>query len=226
MNRLSESTCRKTLERREGAHTSLPPPSSHVWVSLSNLLLQKERKEKRMKKKKKKALYLSMYVNTQFAVSVYTGTLHHGNLRKSLDCVYEQGDSDYSSAPHGKLRQSKLTRLKSRDRIWPELNWTELNWTEMMTGLEEKYPKGLARVTSSSTDLRVAVRDKLLKAELMVEVLLYVHRNRRFIRDGSSGRPPRLSHRSWTLHKLVLLLLIASIYSSSLCSWHLWTGLA
>ena len=27
------------------------------------------------------------------------------------------------------------------------------------------------------------------------EVLLYVHRNRRFIRDGSPGRPPRLSHR-------------------------------
>ena len=32
-----------------------------------------------------------------------------------------------------------------------------------------------------------------------VEALLYVHRNRRFIRDGSPGRPPRLSHSSWTL---------------------------
>ena len=31
------------------------------------------------------------------------------------------------------------------------------------------------------------------------EVLLYVHRSRRFIRDGSPGRPPRLSHRSWAL---------------------------
>ena len=30
-------------------------------------------------------------------------------------------------------------------------------------------------------------------------VLLYVHRNRRLIRDGSPGRPPRLSHSSWTL---------------------------
>ena len=29
---------------------------------------------------------------------------------------------------------------------------------------------------------------------VVVEVLLYVHRNRRFIRDGSPGRPPRLSH--------------------------------
>ena len=29
-----------------------------------------------------------------------------------------------------------------------------------------------------------------------VEVLLYVHRNRGLIRDGSPGRPPRLSHSS------------------------------
>ena len=32
-----------------------------------------------------------------------------------------------------------------------------------------------------------------------VEVLLYVHRNRRLIRDGSPGCPPRLSHSSWAL---------------------------
>ena len=33
---------------------------------------------------------------------------------------------------------------------------------------------------------------------IVVEVLLYVHRNRRFIKlgDGSIGRPPRLSHSS------------------------------
>ena len=30
-------------------------------------------------------------------------------------------------------------------------------------------------------------------------VLLYVHRDRRLIRDGSPGRPPRLSHSSWAL---------------------------
>ena len=30
-------------------------------------------------------------------------------------------------------------------------------------------------------------------------VLLYVHRNRRLIRDGSPGRLPRLSHNSWSL---------------------------
>ena len=31
-----------------------------------------------------------------------------------------------------------------------------------------------------------------------VEVLLYVHRNRRFIKDGSPGCPPRLLHSSWS----------------------------
>ena len=35
---------------------------------------------------------------------------------------------------------------------------------------------------------------------VVVEVLLCVHKNRRLIRDGSPGRPPRLSHSSWTLN--------------------------
>ena len=35
-------------------------------------------------------------------------------------------------------------------------------------------------------------------------VLLYVHRNRRLIRDGSPGRPPRLSKSSWALHRKVV----------------------
>ena len=35
---------------------------------------------------------------------------------------------------------------------------------------------------------------------LVERVLLYVHRNRRLIRDGSPGRPPQLSHSSWALN--------------------------
>ena len=34
---------------------------------------------------------------------------------------------------------------------------------------------------------------------ILAWVLLYVHRNRRLIRDGSPGRPPRLSHSFWAL---------------------------
>ena len=44
---------------------------------------------------------------------------------------------------------------------------------------------------------------------VVVEVLLYVHRNRRLIRDGSPGRPPRLSHSS--MSSALLLFLIAFI---------------
>ena len=35
-----------------------------------------------------------------------------------------------------------------------------------------------------------------IAAAVVIEVLLYVLRNCRFIRDGSLGRPPRLSHSS------------------------------
>ena len=43
---------------------------------------------------------------------------------------------------------------------------------------------------------------QLLSSErwLVGWVLLFVHRNCRLIRDGSPGRPPRLSHSSWTLN--------------------------
>ena len=34
---------------------------------------------------------------------------------------------------------------------------------------------------------------------LLLEVLLYVHKNCRFIRDGSPGCPPQLSHSSWVV---------------------------
>ena len=37
------------------------------------------------------------------------------------------------------------------------------------------------------------------------EVLPYVHRNRRFVRDGSQGRPPRLSHTpELCLHSIIV----------------------
>ena len=37
----------------------------------------------------------------------------------------------------------------------------------------------------------------------VVEVLFYVHRNRRLIRDGSPGQPPRLSHSSLALKEML-----------------------
>ena len=43
------------------------------------------------------------------------------------------------------------------------------------------------------------------KKSVVVEVLLYVHRNHRLIGDGSTGRPPRLSHSSWALLEEVIV---------------------
>ena len=43
----------------------------------------------------------------------------------------------------------------------------------------------------------ISVSARCIITVLKVEVLLYVHRNRRLIRDGSPGRPPWLSHSSW-----------------------------
>ena len=52
-------------------------------------------------------------------------------------------------------------------------------------GIKPSVVRGLVQVTET------------LKSRMkLVEVLLYVHRNRRFIRDGSQGRPHRLSHSS------------------------------
>ena len=45
---------------------------------------------------------------------------------------------------------------------------------------------------SSKTEMDCAE----IRIEVDVAVLLYVHRNRRFIRDGGPGRPPGLSHSS------------------------------
>ena len=47
-----------------------------------------------------------------------------------------------------------------------------------------------------STNVMVVIDLRGYSICLLAEVLLYVHRNRRFIRDGSPERPPRLSHSS------------------------------
>ena len=48
----------------------------------------------------------------------------------------------------------------------------------------------------SFISVNILVQADVAVVVVVVEVLLYVHRNRRFIRHGSPGRPPRLSHSS------------------------------
>ena len=55
---------------------------------------------------------------------------------------------------------------------------------------------------------------KQLQSEWLVEVLLYIHRNHRFIRDRSPGRPPWLSHSSWALRMVIFLAAIYTLHSA------------
>ena len=57
-------------------------------------------------------------------------------------------------------------------------------------------------------DPRVFIWGTLQQRHSLVEVLLYVHRNRRLIRDGSPGRPPRLLHSSWARQSLAVSIFI------------------
>ena len=49
----------------------------------------------------------------------------------------------------------------------------------------------------------VTGRGHVCSESVELSVMLYVHGNRRFIRDGSPGRPPRLSQSSWALTQRV-----------------------
>ena len=52
------------------------------------------------------------------------------------------------------------------------------------------------KMGSDESHFNVSLIVRVKKMRLVAEVLLYVRRNRRHIRDGSPGRPPRLSHSS------------------------------
>ena len=44
------------------------------------------------------------------------------------------------------------------------------------------------------------------EVKMLVEVLLYIHRNHRFSRDGSPGHPPQPSRSSWALREVKVIL--------------------
>ena len=78
--------------------------------------------------------------------------------------------------------------------------------------MAEPLPLPVLRFSDHVTH-RLCQQSRLLK---LVAVFLYVHRNRRFIRDGSPIRPPRLSHSSWTLTTLC----ISDPPSVAVTTWH------
>ena len=81
---------------------------------------------------------------------------------------------------------------------------------------------------SGTTSLFLISPGLWLMLALVVQVLLYVHRNRRLIRDGSPGRPPRLSHSSWAQMVLHLKPPLSRfpVYNHSGLTWTQWPSSA
>ena len=79
-------------------------------------------------------------------------------------------------------------------------------WTRLVSSIPHSiyqraslWCSGVSRVGLSGKALgwyHCKPNSKVLQMLFVVQVLLYVHRNRRLIKDGSPGRPPRLSHSS------------------------------
>ena len=91
------------------------------------------------------------------------------------------------SVPHDYLHAKQMWKIGLYSAVpdWQALHLTSNFLSELIlpnTGLQNNTTK-----------------QKQISILHFVDVLLYAHRNRRFIRDGSPGRPPRLSHSSWAL---------------------------
>ena len=81
-----------------------------------------------------------------------------------------------------------MTVAAAKRCLFGQLNSSEGNYlTLMLTTMQSEPTFTLDHLRTG--DYRVCTR-------WLVEVLLYVRRNRRVIRDGSPGRPLRLSHSS------------------------------
>ena len=64
---------------------------------------------------------------------------------------------------------------------------------EKLRGSKEDLVRTTTFINSFKLEGSLVFNDESSMAVVDVEVLAYVHRNRRFIRDGDPGRPPRLS---------------------------------
>ena len=72
-----------------------------------------------------------------------------------------------------------------------------------------------------SSDVSWHIRDKLWPMPKHGSIILYVHGNQRFVRTDSPGRPPWLSHSSWTMSTVktsVSLALQLTVSSTTNCA--------
>ena len=95
-----------------------------------------------------------------------------------------------------KGRESESVRHTDRETHTNTTN--DLSRRERKERRQRGVKKYIEQKRKTKRPRQVLESIKLLVTMLIddVEVLLYVHRNRTFVRDGSPGRPPRLSHSS------------------------------
>ena len=90
----------------------------------------------------------------------------------------------------GRCRKPALTWGRQQEPLLLQDAESEL-WAERPELIGQQCHKALSEIWPTQHTVQWVV----------VEVLLYIHRNCRFIRDGSPGRPPQLSHGSRALSR-------------------------
>ena len=114
----------------------------------------------------------------------------HSHIRRMHVCFAVTCHLHFWQNDRDRLRAATVTRGMERIPI---------NKPQKVDPEEENYPAAPAGPASNPRPFdheSGALATKLSPLVGLVEVLLYVHRNRGLIRDGGPGRPPRLSHSS------------------------------
>ena len=87
-------------------------------------------------------------------------------------------------------------RVSITQKFWHQNAWQRVGRTrQLRCGEKEKD----IPIIAQTGRLAMFFPPSVLLSSSFGWVMFYVHRNRRLIRDGSPGRPPRLSHISWAL---------------------------
>ena len=142
------------------------------------------------------SVYCKLHHFHQSDLSVYSKLQHFHqsdlSVHSKLQHFHQSDLSVYSKLQH--FHQSDLsvyiTSLsKGHYPGAPEHRWrNDTPWNMMMM-----------KCCLMSSDVSWHIRDKLWVMPKHGSIILYVHGNQRLVRTDSSGRPPRLSHSSWTL---------------------------
>ena len=121
----------------------------------------------------------------------------------------DEGISQLSSDGRQDFSQALASLQEENQRLQSELASLKSEKDELETSiseLDEQHEEAVSHLIAARDALQSQLSDSHQQVHALlcvmflhvlfvdVEVLLYIHRNRRLIRDGSPGQPPRLSH--------------------------------